>query len=155
MSIHTAAVARHPSRRTAHYAVPSEGVAAPVRETPWRRDRRIALRVSSSPAYPCRAAMPTGSPCALWRFPHGDDIRGNSFESFARYFDAILGTCKYGCLFTEYIARSHLQDEASTTLGAGMLGQQKNARLTSLGGSTIAKPCRQRYARRILRCNAA
>jgi hypothetical protein len=99
--------------------------------------------------------MPTGIPLALWRLPQWNYIGRNRSKSFTGHLYSILDASKYGHLFLKRIAGLQTKDQACAALRAGMLRQQKDARLTTLRSSTVAEPCREWNARDMFRCDAA
>jgi hypothetical protein len=69
-----------------------------------------------------------------------DDFRGRG-ETLARDFDAVFSAGKDGGGFWIDGAGLAMEDEACTTFGTGVLGEQEDARVGALGGGTVTEPC--------------
>jgi hypothetical protein len=67
-------------------------------------------------------------------------------KTLAGDFDAVFGSGEDGGGVRIGLAGLAVEDEACTTFGAGVLGEQKDAGVGALGGGAVAEPCGERNA---------
>src|SRR5947208_811655 len=132
-------------------AAPVSCVRAPAQETPSRRGRRRVPPIGSSLTYRDCAAMPCRRVGVLYRFPHRDHVRGSLHEPSPLYRRALPQSAEYSRLLTERFPRRETQQQLRAALGAWMLGQKQNARLSSFRSGPVTEPRRERYTSHSLR----
>ena len=89
---------------------------------------------------PGGAAVPENAVVALgWFAGEVDDIAGMG-KTVARNFDAIFSASKDCGGVRISLAGLAVKHEASARFGAGMLGEEQDARVGTLGGRAVAKP---------------